>query len=204
MSVEEIQSSYAEYADWMHRFEWFDRLVTGRYRRHRFGDADGRVLDVACGTGTNFRYLPTHVDLVGIDISPEMLAKARETLDGLELDGTLRQMDAQALEFPDDSFDTVISSLSTCTFPDPTAALHEMERVCTPDGRILLVEHGRSNFGPVARFQEWRADAHYSKAGCRWTQEPLAVVREAGLKIVDVKSGVLGMVTSMEARPANS
>jgi len=59
-------------------------------------------------------------------------------------------MDAQALEFPDDSFDTVISSFSTCTFPDPIAALHEMERVCTPDGEILLLEHRRSDAAPLA------------------------------------------------------
>ena len=51
MSLSEIRDSYAEYADWIHRFERLDRLVTGRYRRHRFGDVTGRVLDVACGTG---------------------------------------------------------------------------------------------------------------------------------------------------------
>jgi 2-polyprenyl-3-methyl-5-hydroxy-6-metoxy-1,4-benzoquinol methylase len=57
MSVTEIKESYAKYADWIHRFDWLARLVTGRYRRTRFEDVDGKVLDVACGTGTNFQYL---------------------------------------------------------------------------------------------------------------------------------------------------
>ncbi|WP_255193190.1 class I SAM-dependent methyltransferase [Natronobeatus ordinarius] len=123
MSVDEIRDSYADWADWADRFDWLDRTVTGRYRRELFGDARGRVLDVACGTGTNFPSLPPEVDLVGIDVSPAMLANARERLERLEVDGTLYEMDAQALAFDDDSFDTVVSSFSTCTFPDPVTAL---------------------------------------------------------------------------------
>ncbi|MFB6140301.1 MAG: class I SAM-dependent methyltransferase [Halosimplex sp.] len=201
MSLGDIQSSYAEYADRIHRFEAFDRLVAGRYRREQFDDATGRVLDVACGTGTNFRYLPDGVDLTGIDVSPEMLSKAGETLDSLGTEGTLHRMDAQDLAFPDDSFDTVISALSTCTFPDPVAALHEMERVCRPGGRILLVEHGKSDVRLFARYQEWRADAHYAKQGCRWTQEPLAVAQRAGLDVVASSTGLFGMITTIEAVP---
>ena len=198
MTVGEIQNAYADYADRLGRFEWADRLVAGRYRRARFGDVSGRVLDVACGTGPNFRYLPETVDLVGVDISPEMLDNAADRLADLEVDGTLERMDAQDLAFDDDSFDAVISALSTCTFPDPVAALREMERVCKPSGTIRLVEHGKSDVGPVARFQEWREDAHYAKMGCRWTQEPREVVAEAGLSVRDSSTGLLGMVTTFE------
>jgi ubiquinone/menaquinone biosynthesis C-methylase UbiE len=202
MSVSEIRASYAEYADWIHRFEWFDRAVTGRYRRDRFGDVEGTVLDVACGTGTNFQYLPETVEIVGIDISPEMLANAEKQLTALGRDGSLRQMDAQDLDFPDNSFDTVISSLSTCTFPDPVTALQEMERVCKPEGTIRLVEHGQSDVSLVARYQKWRADVHYEKTGCRWTQEPRTLVAEAGLSVRDTTSGLLGMITMFEIDPS--
>ncbi|RXK51161.1 class I SAM-dependent methyltransferase [Halorientalis pallida] len=201
MAVSDIEDSYAEYADWMYRLEWLDRIVTGRYRQARFGDVEGRVLDVACGTGTNFRYLPDTVDLVGIDISPEMLANAAEQLTELGIDGTLQEMDAQELEFSDDSFDAVISALSTCTFPDPIAALREMERVCKPDGTIRLVEHGRSDIGPLATYQEWRADAHYAKTGCRWTQEPREIVSRAGLRVRDIDTGLFGTFTTFEITP---
>jgi len=201
MSVSDIADSYAEYADCMHRLEWLDRAIIGRYRQARFGDVDGRVLDVACGTGTNFQYLPDGVDLFGIDISPEMLANAGKQLAEQGMDGTLREMDAQDLEFPDDSFDAVISALSTCTFPDPVAALREMNRVCKPEGTIRLVEHGRSDVGPIARFQEWRAEAHYAKMGCRWTQEPSDVVAEAGLGVLETRTGLFGTITTFELSP---
>jgi ubiquinone/menaquinone biosynthesis C-methylase UbiE len=198
MTVGDIEDSYAQMADLLHQFEWVDRLITGRYRRERFGDVEGRVLDVACGTGTNFRYLPDDVEIVGIDISSEMLSKAEQNLSQLDVAGSLQRMDAQELEFPDDSFDTVISSLSTCTFPDPVAALQEMERVCKPAGTIRLVEHGRSDVSLLARYQEWRADAHYAKAGCDWTQEPSAVVSDAGLSVSDTTTGMFGMITTFK------
>lgn len=202
MSLRDIKDVYAEYAGCMPRLEWLDRAVIGRYRQARFGDVDGRVLDVACGTGTNFRYLPETVDLVGVDISPEMLANAETQLAEQGLDGTLSEMDAQNLGFPDDSFDAVISALSTCTFPDPIAALREMDRVCKPDGTIRLVEHGCSDVGLIARLQEWRADAHYAKMGCRWTQEPSEVVTKAGLEVQDTETGLFGTITTFELTPS--
>lgn len=204
MSVEDIQAAYAEHADCFHRFEWFERRVTGRCRHHLFGGVDGEVLDVACGTGTNFPHFAPSADLVGIDVSPEMLEKARGRLDDLDLDGRLHRMDAQSLEFDDDRFETVVSALSTCTFPDPGEALQEMQRVCAPDGRILLLEHGRSDVRPLAWFQEWRAEAHYRKVGCRWTQEPLDLVESAGLGVERARSAFFGMITTIVARPGPS
>lgn len=200
-SSEDVARLYDDVADSLARWNWADRLFSGRYRRRQFGDARGRVLDVACGTGTNFPYLPESVELVGVDVSEAMVRNARDELEGLPVEGSVQQMDAQSLAFPDDSFDTVISALSTCTFPDPIAALREMSRVCKPDGRILLLEHGRSGIGPIDRFLDWRADAHYRKRGCRWNQEPVELVREAGLPVVSARSDFFGMLTSVEATP---
>jgi len=202
LSIDEIRDAYAERASWFARLDRLDRLLTGRYREPLFSQASGRVLDVACGTGVNFPYLPADAELVGIDISPEMLAGARRQLGGLELDGELHEMDAQNLAFEDDSFDTVISSLSTCTFPDPVAALREMDRVCKPDGRILLLEHGRSDVEAIAKLQDWRADAHYESMGCRLTQEPLDHVAAADLDVREVRTALFGIVTAVEARPS--
>ena len=200
-STAEIQDVYADLASKFARWERLERLFAGRYRRAQFGDATGRVLDVACGTGSNFRYLDDAEEVVGIDLSPAMLAEARDSLDAAPVDGSLQQMDAQQLAFPADRFDTVISALSTCTFPEPVATLREMERVCAPEGRILLFEHGRSDVSAVARFQDWRADAHYEKTGCRWNQEPLELVEDAGLSVERVETAVLGIFTMVEATP---
>ena len=204
MGVDELRDIYADQVAQFDRFEFVDRLTIGRYRRRLFSRATGRVLDVACGTGVNFPYLPDGVELVGVDLSPEMAARARERAAELGLDADVREGDAADLPFDDDSFDAVISSLSTCTFPQPIATLQEMDRVCSPDGRILLLEHGRSSLGPVARFQDWWAPRHFEKHGCRWNQEPADVVAEAGLEAVEVRRVLLGILTTMVVRPTAS
>lgn len=201
MTAADIADSYAAVADRLARWRRLDRLFAGRFRRRQFGNADGRVLDVACGTGRNFAHLPQTVDLVGIDISPEMLGHARDELTRLDLDGTVSQMDAQALDFAPDSFDTVISSFATCTFPDRRAALEEMRRVCKPDGQIRLLEHSRSDVDPIARLQDWRAGVHYEKTGCRLAHEPLHAVRETDLVIENVRTQFFGLVTAIDATP---
>ncbi|NHN41287.1 class I SAM-dependent methyltransferase [Halorubellus sp. JP-L1] len=201
-SIDDVRDTYREQAATIDRTSWLNRALTGRYRRRLFGDARGRVLDVACGIGTNARYLPEDCEYVGVDVSPEMLANAEERLAQSSRETTVHEMNAQDLTFDDDSFETVVSSLSTCTFPDPVAALSEMARVCTPNGRIRLLEHGRSSVGAVARFQDWRADAHFEKHSCRWNQKPLEVVSRAPLEVVDSSTRFLGMITAIRARPA--
>lgn len=201
MTTADIQAAYADVADLAARFDRVNRLLTGRYRRRQFADVEGRVLEVACGTGTNLRYLPDAVEYVGIDISEAMLARAWETLDRVDVDGRLERMDAQELSFADDSFDTVISSFSTCTFPDRVAALDEMARVCRPDGRVVLIEHGRSDVDLLARYQEYRADAHYERSGCRLTQEPLEVLERSALVLGESDTAQFGRITTITARP---
>lgn len=197
----DVRSDYADLAHWMDRFHVVDRLLTGRARARLFGDARGRVLDVACGTGTNCRYLPADATYVGVDLSPAMLDRAADRTAEGDREATLFEMDAAALGFADDSFDAVISSLSTCTFPDPGGALAEMARVCRPEGRIRLLEHGRSSVRPLARLQDWRAASHYERIGCRLNQEPLALVEGTGLAVESVRRGLLGTLTAMIVRP---
>lgn len=204
MTVQDIQDAYATYAKWINRLGWLNRLMTGRYRRHQFSQAEGRVLDVACGAGTNFRYLPESSEVVGIDISEPLLEQARAELDSFDVDGTVTQMDAQDLEFADDCFDTVISSFSTCTFPNRVTALREMARVCRPDGQILLLEHGRSDNTLIERYQHWRADAHYEKSGCRLTQEPLTIARRAGLSIDESNTAQFGRIKRIVCSPSKT
>jgi ubiquinone/menaquinone biosynthesis C-methylase UbiE len=109
-------------------------------------------------------------------------------------------MDAQKLEFPDASFDTVTSALSTCTFPDPIQALQEMKRVCRTDGLILLLEHGHSRLPWLANFQDRNVLKHYHRhAGCRWNQDPLDLVKAAGLIVRSSKRFGLGMFHAITA-----
>ena len=109
--------------------------------------------------------------------------------------------DAQALPFRDHCFDTVGSSLSTCTFPNPANALREMARVSKPSGQILLVEHGRSDRGWLGRWQDRHADDFAKPFGCHWNREPVELTESAGLKIIRAQRNFFGVFHRIEATP---
>jgi ubiquinone/menaquinone biosynthesis C-methylase UbiE len=145
---------------------------------------------------------PGTSEITAIDLSPRMLEIAQQKANALNLNVQGKVMDAHNLEFPNGSFDTVTSSLSTCTFPDPIQALREMRRVCRTGGLILLLEHGHSSMPWLANYQDRNVLKHYQQnAGCRWNQDPLDLVSAAGLKVVSSKRFGVGMFYSIVATP---
>ena len=106
---------------WDGASRWYDFATAGlevlifrRLRCQLLKSAVGRVLEVAVGTGSNLAHYPAGVDIIVVDLSPRMISKARQR--GAQKAAV---MDAQHLAFRDGSFDTVVSTLGTCTFPDP-------------------------------------------------------------------------------------
>lgn len=203
MTGEEIQQAYDQLAPDYDRMTFVERTLFGldRQRRRLFQGVTGHVLDVACGAGANFASLRDAHHITAVDLSLGMLNIARRKAEELGLTIDLRAMDAGALEFADNSFDVVISALSTCTFPDPVTALREMGRVVKPDGRILLLEHGRSSWGLIGHHQDRTAHRHFEVAGCRWNQEPLDLVRAAGLTVTDHQGSFFGIFHTIMAHP---
>jgi phosphatidylethanolamine/phosphatidyl-N-methylethanolamine N-methyltransferase len=104
---------------------------------------EGRVLEVGVGTGKNLPYHPPGVEVVGIDISQRMLQRAQRRAEELGKTLELHQMDAQRLDFPDDSFDAAVATFVFCSVPDAVHGLRELARVVKPEGKILLLEHVR-------------------------------------------------------------
>jgi ubiquinone/menaquinone biosynthesis C-methylase UbiE len=131
-----------------------------------------------------------------------MLDIARQRAKKLGIDVSFLLMDAENLAFPDRSFDTVVDSLSLCTFPDPLIALKEMARVCRSEGRILLLEHGRSDSEWLGCWQDRRADKHAKQLCCHWNREPLDLVRQAGLKLISARRTFFGILHVIEAAPS--
>jgi len=204
MSTRALQQAHDALAACYDQRTWFNEHILGlaRLRRDLLSRTSGRVLEVACGTGHNLPLCAVNSDITAVDLSPKMLEIARKKASARGLNANFAVMDAEQLEFPDGGFDTVVSTLSTCTYPNPLKALHEMKRVCRPGGSILLLEHGQSSLAWLARYQHRHEYQHYlAHAGCRWTQEPLALVQSAGLKVVTHKRNVLGLFHSIVATP---
>jgi phosphatidylethanolamine/phosphatidyl-N-methylethanolamine N-methyltransferase len=106
-----------------------------------------RVLEVGVGTGLSLPLYPPYVRITGIDLSREMLMKARSRVErrGLENVDGLYEMDANAMEFPDASFDKVVAMYVVSIVQEPARLLAELHRVCKPDGEIYMVNHVRSD-----------------------------------------------------------
>lgn len=162
--------------------------------------AVGEVLEVAVGTGLNLPHYPPEVRVTGIDVSPAMLAVARERAERLGLDVTLREADAQALPFLDASFDTVVCTLGLCSIPDDRMAIAEMRRVLRPGGRLLLLDHVGSSWWPIWLVQRLVEVVTVRVAEERQTRRPLPLLVEAGFEIVESQRLRAGTVERVFAR----
>jgi ubiquinone/menaquinone biosynthesis C-methylase UbiE len=178
----------------------FERLLFGGGRHWVCSRARGEVLELAVGTGRNFSEYPPDVRLTGIELSPSMLDIARGRAAELGRDIDLRLGDAQALEFADETFDTVTCTLSLCTIPDDRAAVAEAARVLRPGGRLLLLEHVRST-RPVIRSTQRLLDRPAVRfQGDHLAREPLEHVAAEGLAVELLERSKLGIVERVAAR----
>ncbi len=180
-------------------------LMGGRRRRRRvISGARGRTLEVGIGTGRNLPDYPPGVDVVGIDVSPAMLARARRRAAAFGRDHgggpVLDVADVAQLPFSDDTFDTVTATCVFCSVADPLQGLREVRRVVRPEGRVLLLEHVR----PRSRLGGWLADRFNRVArallGPNVNRRTEDTVSAAGLDIVTVRRH--GVWREIVARPA--
>ena len=180
--------------------QFWEKVQFGGSREWICVRLQGDVLEVGVGTGRNFDFYPVGVTVTGIELSPAMLAIAKQHAADLGLDADLRQGDAQAMPFEDDSFDTVACTLSLCVIPDPAAAIAEMNRVLRPGGRLLLLDHIGSSWWPVRAVQRFLERYTIRHAGEHMTRRQLPLVRAAGFEIVETERLKAGTVERIAAR----
>jgi ubiquinone/menaquinone biosynthesis C-methylase UbiE len=182
---------------------FFDRWQFGGGRQWVCSRATGEVLEVAVGTGLNLPFYPAKVRLTGVDLSPAMLAQARMRATELGREIDLREADAQALPFPDASFDTVVCTLSLCTVPDERAAIAQMWRVLRPGGRLVLLDHIGSRWWPVWAVQRL-VEVFTARSGEYQTRRPLPHLKAAGFEITESQRLKAATVERVAARKPGS
>jgi ubiquinone/menaquinone biosynthesis C-methylase UbiE len=172
-------------------YDLMEALMEGRFgdwRRRAWSLVTGQqVLEVGVGTGKNIPHYPSDAHVTGVDLSEKMLAHARKKAERLESSVTLFQMDAQALDFPDDSFDGAIATCVFCSVPNPVLGLQEVARVVKPGGRIVLLDHVRSENPLLGRLMDWLDPLVARLIGPHINRQTVENVRRAGLTIERVK-----------------
>lgn len=163
------------------------------YRNRVVPAAEGRVLEVGIGSGLNLPlYAPGVDEIVGLDPSPQLLAKAREATERISIPVELIEGSAERIPLYNRSIDTVVTTWTLCSIPDVQRALGEMRRVLKPSGRLLFVEHGRASDPRVCRWQDrltplWRRIA----GGCHLNRAISELIESAGFRIEQLETGYM-------------
>jgi ubiquinone/menaquinone biosynthesis C-methylase UbiE len=182
------------------QMQFFDRKLFGDTRAWICRQAHGQVLEVAIGTGLNLDFYPDDIRLTGVDLSPAMLDQARDRASTLGRTVDLQEGDAQALAFPDNSFDTVVCTFSLCAIPDEGQAVAEMGRVLRPGGRLLLADHIASSAPWARAVQRLLELVTIPLGGEHFRRRPLEQVRAQGFQVERQERFKLGIVERLAAR----
>jgi len=177
-----------------------DRFGLRHARSRIAGRAEGDVLEIGVGTGSNFNAYPADVTIHGIDTSPAALsvAAARAGRDRRQV--SLLEGDAASLPFPDASFDTVVATFVLCSVGDVDRTLREARRVLRAGGTIRILEHARGHHRWVASLQRRSAPAWArASGGCRLDHDVTGAVRLAGLTVLAERRRAGGILVEIVA-----
>lgn len=202
MATRSGHRGFAAVWDWMSRHE---PRSEKELRARTAGGCRGLTLEFGFGVGANWSFLPPQVDYVGIEPDAYMRSRAAHHERPKTSSFDLRDGDAQALEIPDASVDTVLATFVFCTIPDAAAALREARRVLRPDGQLRFCEHVR----PAGRVSGRAADVlapPWSRlaGGCHPNRRTLAVIEAAGFELTELERTRIGPLPAIlgVARPA--
>ena len=165
----------------------------GAHRQALLAAATGDVLEIGAGTGTNLRYYGDSVQTLTVT-EPEkpMVRRLQKRILEHRPSAKLLRAPAEDLPFNDDSFDTVVATLVLCTVDDQPRALRELLRVLRPGGRLLFIEHVRSDDQKLARLQDRMMPINIRLAhGCQCNRPTLEGIRNAGFQVTELQHDTL-------------
>lgn len=174
----------------------FERLVLGDARGWAVSHARGRVLELAVGTGLNLpRYGGEVEHVIGVDISQRVLDIAEQRPHRPDLAVQLRLGDVQDLDVPDASVDTVVSTYSFCTIPDPGRACAQAYRALIPGGVFVLAEHGPSTSAPARLLMRVAEPISVRFGADHLLRDPIPYLESAGFVITESRRSGRGGIT---------
>lgn len=177
----------------------FEKRKLHLIRTDLIGEASGEILEIGSGTGINFPYYKQG-KVTALEPNFSMRRRSLIKIGESKVPIQVREGDAQHLNYPDDTFDTVVSTLVFCSVSDPRRVLREIKRVCKADGRLLLFEHVRLEEGPIAKAQDVLNPVWTSiTGGCSLNRDTVRLLREEGMEITEVKRYLKGVFLSIRA-----
>jgi ubiquinone/menaquinone biosynthesis C-methylase UbiE len=174
-----------------------DAARLGRWRRRMFGDLRGAILEIGVGTGLNLRAYGPDATITALEIDRELLWAARDRAD--ERGATVVQADAERLPFAAGSFDIVTSALVFCTIPNPAAALVEVARVLRPGGRLVQIEHTRTNTAFDVALSAATPLWKRVTGGCHLDRDTPALLQALGWRLTRNERHLGGLFRLLEA-----
>ncbi len=175
------------------------RMMRQQLLRH----ANGEVLELAVGTGANFPFYPLGVKVTAIDFSHAMIAKAERRARQLQVNAKFICSDIEEMNFEDHTFNTVVSTLSLCSYANPLMLLSRINRWCKPDGEVLLLEHGVSSNPIISTLQKSINPLYHRVYGCHQTRNILELIQESGMNIITADSSWMNTVHLVRLKPNN-
>jgi ubiquinone/menaquinone biosynthesis C-methylase UbiE len=167
----------------------------GDLRKESLAGASGRVLEIGAGTGANLPlYGPDVESLTLTEPEPPMLKRLEKRVREEAPLAKVLRAPAEDLPFADDSFDTAVSTLVLCGVDDQPRALRELRRVLKPGGKLIFIEHVRSDEPGLARRQDRMNGLNHFLVGCECNRPTLASIEAAGFEVEQVKHTTLNKV----------
>lgn len=192
--TEKIRKRYNRIASIYNFVEKPMESMFSKWRQELMDEVCGKVLEVGVGTGKNLQYYHADVEVTAIDFSPKMIEKARQKAAELNRKIDLQVMDAQEMDFPDNSFDTVLTSCVFCSVPDPVKGLQEIKRVCKPGGKVVMLEHVRSEKSVLGPLMDVLNPIPVHIYGANINRETVKNLKQAGFRNIEVRDLWLDIV----------
>lgn len=185
-------------------FDWLNPFIRQKWRRTLVENLSGQILEVGVGAGANLPYYSKAANVTAIDFSPKMLQQAAKKVPNCKAKITLKEMDIENMDFPDHTFDVVVSTCAFCSVPNPVQGLREIRRVVKPKGKVVMLEHMRSENKLIGLGLDCINPLTVKMIGTNFNRRTIQNIKKADLKVVDQTYLMTSMVRKLILSPGKN